>query len=186
MNKKETVMVLTYLGTEYDGFFTKMKDADRDAKIALWYDLFKDRDYDTVQAAAKVYILTNTTGRPPRAGQINDLIHNLQHQDELTELEAWGLVKNALRNSGYFAQEEWNKLPPVIQKLVDPHTLHEWAMMDSDEVNTVVASNFMRSYRMRAATIRDMQKLPGSVKEMISTLVDKSKLLKGGEDENHQ
>lgn len=184
MNKKETVMVLTYLGAEYDGFFSKMKDADRDAKIALWYDQFRDYEGDAVMAGARAYISTNTTGYPPKVGQLKELIYKLQNQDEMTELEAWGLVKSALRNSGYFAQDEWEKLPPVIQKLVDPHTLHEWAMMDSDEVNTVVASNFMRSYRMRAATIKDMQKLPGSMKEMISTLVDKAKLLKGGEDED--
>ena len=175
--------LLTVIRLNYPQSFRDYKKAQSEAYLAMMYEAFKDDPADLVISAVKAIIYGDTREFAPNIGQIKNKMFEMSNTD-MSEQEAWGLVKSALRNSGYFAQDEWEKLPPVIQKLVDPHTLHEWAMMDSDEVNTVVASNFMRSYRMRAATIKDMQKLPGSMKEMISTLVDKAKLLKGGEDED--
>ena len=79
------------------------------------------------------------------------------------------LVEKACRNSNYGAREEFDKLPPEIQRFVgSPNQLREWGMMNSDELKTVVASNFMRSYRVRAKNDRDYFALPESVRLMLN------------------
>ena len=55
-------------------------------------------------------------------------------------------VSRGIYNSG----EEFAKLPEEVQRIVGyPRQLHEWAMIDTGEVNTVIASSFRRSWRAR-------------------------------------
>jgi predicted small lipoprotein YifL len=97
--------------------------------------------------------------------------------EEMTEQEAWALVSKAIRNSAYNSAEEFAKLPPVVQRLVgSPSQLREWGQMDSDTVNSVVASNFQRSYRARAKNERDYLALPSSVKSYMAALADGMKM----------
>ena len=46
-------------------------------------------------------------------------------------------------------------------------------MMEADEVNSVVQSNFMRSYKANAKYESDKQMLPNSTKAMIERLADR-------------
>jgi hypothetical protein len=48
--------------------------------------------------------------------------------------------------------------------------LHDWSKMDADDVQTVVASNFMRSYKQRAQQARDFGKLPGNLKALFGNV----------------
>jgi hypothetical protein len=77
--------------------------------------------------------------------------------NEMTEAEAWALVRKAASNSFYGqAAKEFDKLPPILQRLVGtPNQLRDWGMMDSNEFNTVVASNFQRSYRARVKSDKE-------------------------------
>lgn len=84
----------------------------------------------------------------------------------MTEQEAWGLVANALKNSAYHSEQEFAKLPPEIQSVIhDPAQLKAWAIDDNFN-ESVVSSNFMRSYRARAASIREFKALPEDVKRL--------------------
>ena len=85
-------------------------------------------------------------------------------EDELSEGQAWALVEKATRNGGYGYKEEFDKLPPIVQKAVgSPSQIHEWAMMDSDTVKSVVASNFMRSYKIMLKREKEMALIPVDV-----------------------
>ena len=45
---------------------------------------------------------------------------------------------------------EFEKLPEEVRRVVGhPSQLYEWAMLDTREVNTVIASNFRRAWRAR-------------------------------------
>ena len=48
-----------------------------------------------------------------------------------------------------------------------PEVLHQWAMMDADTVNSVCASNFMRSFRVVMQREQDEMALPESVKRLL-------------------
>jgi hypothetical protein len=135
--------------------------------------MFCDDDPNIVLAAVKSHIATDTKGFPPVIGQIKEQITKLTQPKMMTEAEAWGLVWRAVCNSGYHAQSEYDALPPLLQRLVgSPSQLHDWALMDADEVQSVVASNFMRSYRVRAKDWQEYQALPGAIRERLDALAD--------------
>lgn len=97
-----------------------------------------------VTGAVKALIAVNKF--PPAIAEVIEMIGTLTKPGELGEIEAWGLVKTAIRNSAYHSIEEFEKLPVAIQTtLGSPSVLKEWAMSEDGSVETVVASNFMRS-----------------------------------------
>jgi hypothetical protein len=105
------------------------------------------------------------------------MLVKINQPEEMTEQEAWQCVAVALRNSAYNSSAEFEKLPPVVQRLVgSPNQLREWSQMDSDTVNSVVASNFQRSYRARAKSERDFLALPSSVKSYMAAIADGMKM----------
>ena len=92
----------------------------------------------------------------------------------MTEYEAWNTVKKAIGNGYYGCVEEFGKLPEILRRLVgSPNQLRDWATMESEALNTVVASNFMRSYRVRAEREREYLLLPSDVKAFMAELSGK-------------
>ena len=87
---------------------------------------------------------------------------------------SWSLVERACRNGLHGAGEEFEKLPPLIQKAVgSPNQLREWAMMDADTVKSVVASNFMRSFKIYQKRERETAMLPESVRELLTGVTER-------------
>lgn len=171
MTKREVAELMTVLQANYPDSFRGQSDLVVSGRVTLWYDFFKDYPKDVVYAAAKAFMATDTKGFMPNVGQIAEQIRNLTASREMTEQEAWSLVSNALRNSSYGSVEEFAKLPPLIQKVVgSPEQLKMWAMMEADVVQSVVSSNFQRSFRTGQNRDRDLQKLPGDVKAFISQI----------------
>lgn len=166
MTKREVAELMTILQANYPDSFRGQSDAVVGAKIALWHDFFKDYPKEVVQAAAKAFMANDTKGFMPNVGQINDQIQKLKAPARITEGEAWAMVYKALSNSSYNSAEEFEKLPENIQRLVgSPNQLREWARLDLNEVQTVVASNFQRTYRAREKADAEYERLPGEVKE---------------------
>ena len=48
--------------------------------------------------------------------------------------------------------------------------LREWSQIDTDRFQTVIASNFMRSYRVRAQQEREYSKLPSSLRALMPAI----------------
>lgn len=140
----------------------------------LWQKIFGADSYNEVEAALFAFVSTDEKGFPPAPGAIRAMLNKLRKPEgETTESEAWGLVQKATRNSIYNADKEFAALPEEIQRCIgSPATLREYAIMDSETLNTVVASNFMRSYRARAVQVQEMQKLPPAVREVFGLIGD--------------
>ena len=78
------------------------------------------------------------------------------------------LVSRALRNGYYGAVEEFNKLPPLVQKAVgSPDNLRNWALTDINSIENVVQSNFMRTYRTVVNRAKEYQKMPKDIQALI-------------------
>jgi hypothetical protein len=184
MNAIETAKVMAVLKAAYPQYY---KDTDEDevkSGIALWQAIFSDHSYEAVSNAVMAFIATDTKGFPPAPGMIMDKLINLSHRHDLTEGDAWRYVRNAVANSRYNAEKEFKELPEIVQRAVgDYKTLKNWAEIPVDELDTVVASNFMRSFRARATSERDYMALPGNVKEFMKALAGEGVGLKRiGED----
>ena len=177
MTYEETLAIMSVLKAAYPSYYKDMKRSDAEAVVGLWAEMFKDDPVEVVAVAVKAHISNDVKGFPPHIGAIKDAIVKIQTPDEMTELEAWGLVQKAIRNGIYGANEEYQKLPEVVQRLVgSPNQLREWAMMDGDVVSSVVASNFQRSYKVRAVKEREFLALPTDVKRAMAEIAGSMKL----------
>lgn len=171
MTKKEMAEIIAVMQSNYPDDFRGMSDAAMNGKINLWFMQFRDDDYKEVLTAVMAHIATDTNRFMPPVGVIKAKLTEIRMPDELTPQEAWGLVQKALRNGYYGAQEEFDKLPPVVQRLVgSPNQLREWAQMDTETVSSVVASNFQRSYKVRAAKEREFLALPSAVQQTMTQI----------------
>lgn len=137
--------------------------------LKVWGSVLKGYDDEPVKKAVEAYIISDTSGFAPGIGQIVEKIRILTEPEDMSEIEAWNHVSKALSNSTYGYKEEFDKLPENVQKAVGvPEQLRDWARMDSSEVETVVASNFMRSFRTKEKHRKDMWAVEGRKQEKIS------------------
>lgn len=141
---------------------------DKDA-FDVWYSMLQDLPYEVCSLAIQKYIMTRKF--PPTIADIREMATEAMQRDlmPISELEAWAIVKKAISNSGYNSVEEFNKLPEVCQIAVgNPSNLREWAMMNTEQVDTIEQSHFIKSYRSAAMRMSEDARLPDKVKALIS------------------
>ena len=184
MTEIEVRKVLGMIKVAYPNSFKDMQEADRNALVGLWKRQFADVTYEIVCAAIDSIIATDTSGFMPSIGKVKEQIIKLTEPPMLTEQEAWNLVSKAIDGASVnpssvvyvngqtdgktSAQRNFEKLPEDVQRIVGhPKQLADWAGMDPATVKSVVASNFMRSYRARAKHEREFLALPSNIKAML-------------------
>lgn len=167
MTRKETVKIIRIMCDCYPNY----KPSDLSETVDVWNMMLKDCVYEQVSVALKAYIRSDTSGFAPSVGQLINKLHEVQSPQELNEMEAWFLVSRALRNGYYGAVEEFNKLPPLVQKAVgSPDNLRNWALTDSKSIENVVQSNFMRTYRVVVNRAKEYQKMPKDIQALIENV----------------
>lgn len=168
MEREETTAIMRVLETAYPQFYAKQDAEARKDALRLWHDMFAEDSGFEVGAAVKAFIATDTKGFPPSIGQIKARLVQLKAPDMLDEAQAWNLVSKAIQRSAYHADEEFNKLPPVVRAVVSsPSMLKSWAMSDRETLQTVIASNFQRAYRARAHDAAERLALPSAIRNVL-------------------
>lgn len=171
MNINEAIEIIGILQFNYPDTFQNMTDMAYKTYVRQWHSFFERDDAEIVKAAVTSYIQTSTERFMPNVGMIREQIRKLTEPDGISEAEAWGLVKNALRNGLYGYHEEYEKLPPAVRRCVgSENTLREWAMMETEELDSVVASNFQRSFRAISKSEAEWAKLPPGFREEMRKL----------------
>lgn len=154
MTRDETINILMSVQAAYPNF----RVPDKTIAVNTWYSLLEEYTYEQVNSAVKRYIQTNKSGFAPSIGQIIDQICVMYSDYSENEMEAWLLVQKAMKNSGYHADEEFAKLPEIVQKsVVSPGQLKEWALIENLNIG-VVSSNFMRTYRMEVEREKELRR----------------------------
>ena len=94
--------------------------------------------------------------------------------EQLSEGEAWAMVKKAIQDGNYHSEERFNELPPLVQRAIGGAAMiRQWAQTDSDEVNTVIMSNFQRTYRAVLSKQDFNNKVPEEIADVVKGLADK-------------
>ena len=164
MTKTEERQLLAMTQAVYPNY----NPPSREAAVNAWLMCLSEYDNNVVTAAFKAYMTTDTSGFAPSIGQLLDKLHLIQDPQELNEMEAWSLVSKALRNGYYGAVEEFNNLPPLVQKAVgSPDNLRNWSQTDVKAIETVIQSNFMRSYAAIVKREYEIKKMPADVRTLI-------------------
>lgn len=171
MTYEETLLVLAVLKAAYPHSFKDMKRADGEAMAKLWQMQFASESVEEVKAAVNALIATRKEGFSPTIGEVKEKLHSLRSVNSLNEQDAWALVSKACQNGLYGYKKEFAKLPLEVQRAVGaPEQLREWAKMDVETVQSVVASNFMRNYRVLQEREKEQAMLPPSVQKVIGEL----------------
>ena len=141
--------------------------------MRLWYSELKDIPYQSAYMALRKYVSTNKFA--PTIADIREQVAELnsQNEEELNETAAWSLVLKAIRRSTYYSEEEFAKLPPVVQRAVSsPRQLREWATLEDvdGKTLTVIQSNFQRTFRVEQQRERERNKLSPDVLKLMRPL----------------
>ena len=134
---------------------------DQDA-FNVWFSLLGDLEYDILSVACQTYMMQEEF--PPTIAGLRKKVTQITAPlpEDMSEMEAWSVVRKAICNSGYNSVEEFEKLPELCKKAVgSAANLREMSMMDSSEVETVEQSHFIRNYRTQHERKRhDLQIAP--------------------------
>lgn len=181
MTLAETGQIMDILGTAYPRFYSG--DKGRKA-LSLWAAMFEPYPAEIVAAAVKAHIAADTKGFPPVIGQVMEQVRKITQPEELSETEAWALVRKALTRSGYNSREEYDKLPEAVRRAVgSPEQLKVWAIDDNFN-DAVRSSNFMRAYRTMEKRREEYEAMPADVQRLSDALGGKLALESGGESDD--
>lgn len=178
ITREEFSVVVKGMKAIYSNNFIQDKDA-----FDVWYGLLKDLPYEVVSAATQKYMMTEKF--PPTPADIRRYASGLK-TDTLTETEAWDLVRKACQSLDWDNPGiEYDKLPKVIQRaVVSPQYLVEMARSDMKDFETVIASNFMRSFKAAAKQQAEEEQLPLEFRQRIETM--RNKYIGEGQNGNYK
>jgi len=168
MTKEETIMVLGYIKASYPRWAENLKANDAKMMVEVWHDAFADHDAEFVLGAAKAH--RNVEKWPPSIAEIMEHVNHIKSGGtrEMTGMEAWSLVRKAIKNGIYHAKDEFEKLPSKVQAAIGNHyAIKEWAEMEMDQLETVVQSQFIRSYAVKVEQAKKSAALPNDVKALV-------------------
>lgn len=175
MTREETASMLTILKTAYPSFYSKMKARDGELTLELWSEMFRDDPVEIVKFAL-YKLIEGHNGFPPDIADVKAKVREIisASTGEPTDEELWLILKKAIEKGIYDAKEEFEKLPPVLQRYCgSPETIRELAVGDTDILNTVTHGQFMK----QIGTMRERQKfedeLPEAVREVTRRLCGK-------------
>ena len=169
MASKEAIYkAMTFVETAYPNFFRTLSDNMISGMTNTWAEMFADTDEKLFIYAIKTFVANDTKGFPPNIGQINDIIRKAQNPP-ITEIEAWEMVKRAMRESYDLesARREWNKLPEDVRSPIRPADLREWGSLDSNIVNNTISASYRRSFVTKQKYAEEFKAIPQSVRNLL-------------------
>ncbi len=187
MNREETLAIMSVLKAAYPAYYKGLNRNDAESVVNLWTEMFCEESAQVVAVAVKAHIASDNKGFPPHIGAIKDAIAKLKQPDQMTALEAWEHVRHAMRGASMSpssctyiggvtdgkttAERNFEKMPELVQRIVgNPGQLAQWADMDAEVVNSVISSNFQRSFNARAAHERELLTLPSDVRNAMQQI----------------
>jgi hypothetical protein len=164
LTREETVKIIRIMSDCYPNY----KPNNLSETIDVWQMMLDEYSYNQVSIALKAYVTSDTSGFAPSVGEIVAKIQLVSQPQELDGMTAWGLVSKALRNGTYGAVEEFNKLPPLVRQAVGmPDNLKNWATSDYQTIETVIQSNFLRTYETAVKRANEINRMPDNIKSLI-------------------
>jgi len=172
MTKGEVAKLLVVLAASYPKF-----EVD-DVKVQVWYEMLGDLDYAVASMAVKKIIMQNTF--PPAIAEVRKAVTELMNPEQVTSSEAWGEVTRAIRNYGYYREEEaLASMSPITAQLVRYMGWREICM--SEDIG-VIRGQFLRMYEQIATREQEKQLLSTTMQTEIKKLAKKYdiRLIEGG------
>lgn len=164
MNQQEIAKVLEVLEDAY-GVKKFYADSDKARVLRIWNIMF--RDDDAIEVNRAVIDCIATLRYSPTIADIKTRMAQNRMEGQMTELEAWALIRRACEDSNgrEESQKAYQSLPKILQKLCNPSQLRAWRAVPDKEFETVIASNFQRSYAELAKREAGYHALPPQLQQ---------------------
>lgn len=146
--------MLEIIQTAYSRFYQTTKSSDLVKVLDLWAEMFKDDDPVVVAVAVKNLI--KTLEFPPTIADVRKEVAKLVNvtANEPTATDEYNAIRQAIKSSGYYSVENFEKLPAVAKQFVgNPNQLKDWALRE-DFNEEVLRGQFFKQYD----TIKEQQK----------------------------
>ncbi len=166
--------MLELLETAYGESF--YKGTNREKTLRLWSVMFRDDEPKEVLIAVKSCIAT--LQYPPKVADIKSRIAQNRMAGQLTEMEAWSKIREAVKNActSVDANTAFLCLPEILQKCVGtPSQLRSWHGVSADTFEGVIASNVQRNYRELARREATYNALPKDMQAAQNWMVEEPK-----------
>lgn len=159
-------------------YYPNYKPVDKTVTVDAWFKVLAPYDPDELNMALVSYVSSDKSGFAPNIGQLlNIRLDIVPKREELNEMDAWGMVRDAINNSIYNSEDEFKALPEIVQRVIgSPRQLSTWAKDESFN-DGVVQSNFMRSLRIEKERQRARDLMPKTVADLIEET--RAKMLNG-------
>ena len=147
MTRTEMAVVLKSLRFAYPTFYSKMGQDDYEGVLNLWTLKFKDDDAKFVSDAVHDLIDTHK-GFPPEIADVKERMREMiaAAESEPTDEELWAILREAIKDGMYGAEEQFKALPPVLKRYCgSPSKLRDLAQEDSGTIETVAHGQFLKS-----------------------------------------
>ena len=166
MNREETIRIIRVIS----GACPYFKPNSINDMVDAWEMMFAEYPFDVVAAAVKTFLATDKKGYAPGVGQIIEIINRLSEKasgDTITETQAWDMVYKAAERGTYHAEEDFLKMPEIVQKAVgSPNVIREMAC-DPNFNFGVEQSNFFRAFRREKENTEFMRSMPQEIRKLI-------------------
>lgn len=164
MTREEVQKILAVI----DVTFSNFNPDNLTATIDAWHLFLEDYSYEDINMALKIFVRTSDSGFAPNPSQLIGVLNKSKALAMETEVDVWREVRPAIRNGLYHFQEEYDKLSPMAKKMVgDAQQLREWAMLPSEDIDTVVQSNFKSRFNTMQKRDKELNAMPMEVRQMI-------------------
>ena len=171
MTREETSACLKILRLAYPTFYSRMRIADMRDTLDLWATIFVDDDPRIVTHAIRDLIQTHT-GFPPEIADVKQKIREIVSAvtGAQTDEELWLTLIDATKNGYYGAEEEFQKLPPVVKRwCASPSRLRDLSHVDTEVLNTVVHGQFLKQITAMREQEEYKARLPLELQEYIAS-----------------
>lgn len=167
MTREETKKIIMIVKSTYPNWNPDSLSNTIDA----WNLFFEEYSYNDISLALKTFVLTDSSGFAPSVGQIIENTRIADNYTIMNETVAWGLVSKALRDSTYHAEEQFQNLPELVQRVVgSPMQLRNWGQTNIEAVETVIQSNFIKTYRAEVLKENQREKAPMVIRQQIKSV----------------
>lgn len=169
MTRDECKKLLMIINATYPSF--KVENATE--TLNMWHSFLEDYSYEQIMQGLKIYVATSGSDFAP---SISKLISMARKPKELTQADEgaiWREIRPCIRRGIYHAEEDFEKLSPMAKKVVgQPSQLREWAMLESEVIDSVIQSN-MKS-RIKDIQRRDLEisAMPIEIQTMIQNTIE--------------
>ena len=179
MTREEWLDVARVLNDAYE--FNGKAMFETPDKVQFWFSCLQDLDYKILCAAVKKLAMTNPN-RPTIASIREAYMSLADAGDKMSESEAWDMVRTALRDSTYHAEEQFALLPASVQRaVVSPDRLREWSALNSETVTSVVRAEFRRIYESAQKQIAEEKQIGDIGRNLIASVAERLSITKKGE-----